>query len=127
MPISDWPSQDVESYASKAVLRIERSQLREEKAQLRKQLIRTFMDIKAPNFDKTRYEVTFHFLKDVDVSLLSLLGRDEVVETINRIAKPSSQAQKYMPVVISTSKGMGKTFLLKKDAGTSKGKGRAQI
>jgi hypothetical protein len=40
------------------------------------------------------------------------VDRDEILEQINSIANMKSP-QKYRPIVISTSRGMGKTFLLK--------------
>jgi hypothetical protein len=43
---------------------------------------------------------------------LPLLARDEILKVIN--TQSARQQQKYMPFIISTSRGMGKTFLLKK-------------
>jgi len=49
---------------------------------------------------------------------LTLLGRDDVVKQINNIVLPDPndrrvRRQKYWPIIVSTSRGMGKTFLLK--------------
>ena len=65
------------------------------------------------------YEIIFPFFEPNGESYLNLLGRDSVVEAINEIILPypenrrKMKRQKYWPVIISTSRGMGKTFLLK--------------
>ncbi len=72
-----------------------------------------------PPFDSSTYQVSFPLLEAMNGEMyLTLLGRDHVVQEINDIAVyvPSNIAicaPKYSPVVISTSRGMGKTFLLK--------------
>jgi hypothetical protein len=62
--------------------------------------------------------VLFPFFEANGDTDLTLLGRDDVVKKINDITLPDSndrnnRRQKYWPIIISTSRGMGKTFLLK--------------
>jgi chromosomal replication initiation ATPase DnaA len=42
----------------------------------------------------------------------AILGRDDVLQQINDTIKQRAQ-DKYQPIIISTSRGMGKTFLMK--------------
>lgn len=70
-----------------------------------------------PPFDPLSYRVSFGgFSIDKDdfqlEKELPLLGRDELLEVIN--TQSTERQQKYMPFIISTSRGMGKTFLLQK-------------
>ena len=72
----------------------------------------------SPPYDSNRYRLSFPFFEQNGESFLNLLGRDEVVKKINLITLPNPNnrqvtRQKYWPIVISTSRGMGKTFLLK--------------
>ena len=76
------------------------------------------MDIDLPPFDPASYQIFFPFFVHNGESYLTLLGRDDVVKQINSIVllDPNNrlaQRQKYWPIIISTSRGMGKTFLLK--------------
>ncbi|KAJ3336728.1 hypothetical protein HDU83_009233, partial [Entophlyctis luteolus] len=65
-------------------------------------------------FDPTSYRLAFPFFVSPDCDEhLTLLGRDEVVRRINQVIDNRSGWPKYMPFIISTSRGMGKTFLLK--------------
>jgi hypothetical protein len=69
-------------------------------------------------FDPLDYNITFPFFQSNGESYLNLLGRDDVVKQINTIVLPDpnnrlARRQKYWPIIISTSRGMGKTFLLK--------------
>ena len=71
-----------------------------------------------PIYYPTSYDVQFPFFESNGDSYLPLLGRDDVVCSINNITLPDpnnrlSRRQKYWPIIISTSRGMGKTFLLK--------------
>ena len=58
-------------------------------------------------------QVVFPFFAPNGESYLNLLGRDDVVKRINDITDREQPRQKYWPIIISTSRGMGKTFLLK--------------
>lgn len=77
------------------------------------------MDIDFPLFEPEEYKISFPFFEMNGESFLTLVGRDEVVQKINSIVNnyysndPQSVPQKYHPIVVSTSRGMGKTFLLK--------------
>ena len=56
--------------------------------------------------------VSFPFFSPNGEKHLNLLERDDLVRDINRYISKSSR-QKYEPFIISTSRGMGKTFFLK--------------
>ena len=77
------------------------------------------MEIDFPPFvPPAEPQVMFPFFQPNGESFLTLLGRDDVLERINEILLPVPQdrqmrPQKYWPIIISTSRGMGKTFLLK--------------
>ena len=73
------------------------------------------MDVDMPPFQPSNYSLEFPFFetKDSD-NHLDILGRDDVIKKINSIMDNRTNKDKYLPVVISTSRGMGKTFLLKK-------------
>ncbi|KAI9314000.1 hypothetical protein BDR26DRAFT_887438 [Obelidium mucronatum] len=45
---------------------------------------------------------------------IPLLGRKEILSTVNEIFTSRLTLQKYRPIILSTSRGMGKTFFLKK-------------
>jgi hypothetical protein len=69
-------------------------------------------------FDPNSYQISYPFFEPNGESFLTLLGRDDVVNDINNVVLPDPnnrrvKSQKYMPIIISTSRGMGKTFLLK--------------
>ena len=71
-----------------------------------------------PPFDPKSYQVSFPFFVPNGESHLNLLERDNVVAEINEVVLPnrktrSNKNEKYWPIIISTSRGMGKTFLLK--------------
>ena len=65
-----------------------------------------------PPFDPSKYKVEFPFfaLEPVD-ERITLRGRDETLSEIN--AESRLRLQKFRPFIISTSRGMGKTFFLK--------------
>ena len=70
-----------------------------------------------PAYDPSSYEVFFPFFESNGESYLTLRGRDDVVKQINETVQfdPKNRRvvrQKYWPIIISTSRGMGKTFLL---------------
>ncbi|KAJ3193723.1 hypothetical protein HDU82_002721, partial [Entophlyctis luteolus] len=72
------------------------------------------MEVLVHPFDPTSYRPEFPFFISPDSNEhLTLLGRDEVVRRINQAIDNRSGWPKYMPFIISTSRGMGKTFLLK--------------
>ena len=68
-----------------------------------------------PPFQPSKYSLEFPFFetKDSD-NYIDILGRDNVITKINTIMDDRLNKDKYWPVIISTSRGMGKTFLLKK-------------
>ena len=47
---------------------------------------------------------------------IEIVERDEIIRKIYEIYEGRFGKEKYNPIVISSSKGMGKTFLLKKIA-----------
>ena len=77
------------------------------------------MEIDFPHFVPPETpQVVFPFFAPNGESFLTLLDRDDVVKEINGITRPvlndrNMRRQKYWPIIISTSRGMGKTFLLK--------------
>jgi len=73
------------------------------------------MDVDMPPFHPSNYSLEFPFFeaKDRDDDI-EILGRDGVIEKINSIMRNRLNKDKYWPVIISTSRGMGKTFFLKK-------------
>ena len=95
-------------------MRKKEEQLRAEKLVLRDQAsMKRQRLIPVPNkFNPEAYQVDFLFLQGNGERYLTLLDRDEIVTQINWIAVKSSPP-KFSPIVISTSSGMGKTFLLK--------------
>ena len=97
--------------------------LMEEKAQLReteqhrvKRQRRDEEDSKPPEifrpFNPAEYKMELKTFAKNGENHLTLLDRDEIVEQINKIVMRRTPT-KYEPIVISTSRGMGKTFLLK--------------
>jgi len=72
-----------------------------------------------PLFDSSTYRVSFPLLEAMNGEMyLTLLGRDDVVREINQItlyvpSNVTASTPKFSPIIISTSRGMGKTFLLK--------------
>jgi hypothetical protein len=65
-----------------------------------------------PPFDPSQYKVEFPFFKfSRRENELTLLGRNATLEQIN--IDLMSDGEKYMPIIVATSRGMGKTFLLK--------------
>lgn len=73
------------------------------------------MDVDIPSFDPSKYSLEFPFFetKESD-NHIEILGRDDVIKKINSIIDGRLNKDKYWPIIISTSRGMGKTFLLKK-------------
>ena len=73
------------------------------------------MDVDMPPFQPSKYSLEFPFFetKDSD-NYIDILGRDDVIKKINSIVDDRLNKDKYWPVIISTSRGMGKTFFLKK-------------
>ena len=68
-----------------------------------------------PEFDYSTYKLNFVFFEFEEGELeKELFDRDDVITEINELANERLSRQKYWPIVISTTKGMGKTFLLKK-------------
>ena len=71
-----------------------------------------------PKVDYSSQSELFPFFESVNDGYLSffkkqaLVGRDDVVQQINTIIGNRGQ-DKYQPIIISTSRGMGKTFLMK--------------
>ena len=80
------------------------------------------IDVDIPNFDPKRHYSSefelFPFFESVNDGYLSyfkkqaLVGRDNVVKQINATINDRGK-DKYQPIVLSTSRGMGKTFLMK--------------
>jgi hypothetical protein len=80
------------------------------------------MDVDIPSFEPTlKYTPQFDlfpFFESVNDGYMNyfdskaLLGRDKVIQEINDIIG-RRELDKYQPIIISTSRGMGKTFLMK--------------
>jgi len=73
------------------------------------------MDVDMPSFQPSKYSLEFPFFetKDID-NHIDILGRDDLIKKVNSIMHNRLNKDKYWPVIISTSRGMGKTFFLKK-------------
>ncbi len=71
------------------------------------------MDVEMPSFQPSNYSLEFPFFEIKDSHHFDILGRDDVIRRINNIVH-KRHMDKYRPIIISTSRGMGKTFLLKK-------------
>jgi len=73
------------------------------------------MRVDMPPFEPSKYKLEYPFFVEDDSDKdIDLLGRDDVIQEINSIISDRAYRNKYFPIVISTSRGMGKTFLLKK-------------
>lgn len=66
-----------------------------------------------PAFQLSNYKIDFPFFAPNGEEYLEVVARDDVLKEINRCVRDRITFQKYRPIVISTSRGMGKTFLLK--------------
>ncbi|KAJ3223418.1 hypothetical protein HDU78_011321 [Chytriomyces hyalinus] len=65
-------------------------------------------------FNPANYTLEFPFFESpVAEAYVSLLGRDEVIKQMNKVISGRANWQKYTPFIVSTSRGMGKTFFLK--------------
>jgi hypothetical protein len=72
------------------------------------------MDVDFPPFEPSKYKVEFPFFEEKECdNEIQILGRDDVILKIKSLID-GRYMDKYKPIVISTSRGMGKTFLLKK-------------
>ncbi len=72
------------------------------------------MEIEIDSFDASKYQVEFPFFFEADAdNHIPILGRDSVIQRINNLIIERLNWQKFMPIIISTSRGMGKSFLLK--------------
>jgi len=96
-------------------LREEKSQLRSEKHQ--KEGILSSARVRFPPFDPSKYDVSFPTF-DSNGDELTMRGRDEAIASVQRAFEELTlrKSDKYLPVVVATSRGMGKTFFLKKIA-----------
>jgi len=122
---AEWSSEERDLYGDKAQLRNEEALLMKEEYQLRyEKLFLLESNIKKrrlipslPSFDPSKYSVKFPFFEPNGEAFLTLLGRANVITKINDIIDrhcgPLATSQKLFPIVICTSRGMGKTFLLK--------------
>ena len=78
---------------------------------------RNEMDVDIPNFDPTKFEVTFPFFESSITDYLkyfkedALVGRDDQIRKVNDIISDRS-FDKYRPIICSTSRGMGKTAFM---------------
>ena len=102
---------------------MEKEQLRREKEQLRtlqqSVLLKHSLTensspplIEFPPFDPKRLrEVDFPFFSSNGEKYLTLLERDDLLSRVNAFS--TGKQEKYTPFVVSTSRGMGKTFFYK--------------
>jgi hypothetical protein len=68
-----------------------------------------------PSFQRLNYSLEFPFFEEEESdNHIDILGRDDVIKKINSIIYDRLDKDKYWPVIISSSRGTGKTFLLKK-------------
>jgi hypothetical protein len=71
--------------------------------------------VDVPLFQPSQFITEFPFFDQKgSFSHTDIVARDEVIGHINRIIYNRLDKDKYWPVIISTSRGMGKTFLLMK-------------
>ncbi|MEN9647657.1 MAG: hypothetical protein RLY57_461, partial [Candidatus Parcubacteria bacterium] len=66
------------------------------------------------NFDPNSYELDFPFFQANGVTYLSVIARKGQFDKINAIVTGRTSEPKYQPIVVSGSRGIGKTFMLKK-------------
>jgi hypothetical protein len=73
------------------------------------------MDVDMPVFQPSNYSLEFPFFETKERDYyIDILGRDNVIIKINSILHNRLNMDKYRSFIICTSRGMGKTFLLKK-------------
>ncbi|KAI3656133.1 hypothetical protein MP638_000601 [Amoeboaphelidium occidentale] len=70
-------------------------------------------EVDFPAFKPENYKIEFPFFAKNGEEYLNVIARNDVLKIINENVKDRANSQKYRPIVISTSRGMGKTFLLK--------------
>ena len=63
-------------------------------------------------FNPTQYKISFPFFEPIGEAYLTLVDREHVVAKINEAIMENRQFGKLRPI-ITTSRGMGKTFLMK--------------
>ena len=67
----------------------------------------------AQSFNPKEYKISFPFFESNGEAYLTLVDREHVVSKINDVIMDHKQFGKFRPIIISTSRGMGKTFLMK--------------
>ena len=115
--IADWSVEELQKYESVDRLRKARDLVEARQQTLldiQKLALQQSVDVSenVKDFEPDSFEVDFPFLQLNEDKYLTLVDRDEILREINDVAL-EPRAPKYTPIVISTSRGMGKTFLLK--------------
>jgi hypothetical protein len=73
------------------------------------------MDADMPYFQPSNYSLEFPFFeKMAKENHIDILGRDDVITNINSILHDRLDKDKYWPIIISTSRGMGQDIFTKK-------------
>jgi hypothetical protein len=73
------------------------------------------MDVGVDSFQPSNYSLEYPFFDSkISDEHIEILGRDDVIIKINSIINNRLNNDKYCPVIISTSRGMGRSFLLRK-------------
>ena len=129
-PEENWSTEEKRFYADYAQVREEKSRLSSQITELRREInlrlvarnqfsqsheLSEYTEFVFKAFDRKSFKLLFPFFLANGDSYLTLLNRDAVLTEIKNIFPDnrSTGLQKYQPIIISTSKGMGKTFLLK--------------
>ena len=122
--VDEWSPKYLRLYVDEANLRCRISRIVNETAILSDRLIRlqrqedelqaslvsSVADL--PEFDVNSYKVSFPFFAPNGERYLTVLNRDDVFWSLKNVSRDMN-SQKFKPIIISTSRGMGKTFLLK--------------
>jgi hypothetical protein len=67
-----------------------------------------------PAFQPSKYSLKFPFFEEIESdNHTDIVGGEEVIKKINSITYNRLNKAKYWPVIIRTSRGMGKKFLTK--------------
>jgi hypothetical protein len=78
------------------------------------------MDVDYALFNPANYQISFPFFDEKESEpFTELLGRDSVVIAINENLAKRFDRDKFWPVIISTSRGMGKRSYFKRLANKS--------
>ena len=111
--LADWSAYELQKYTSVEALQDQSNEL-ENTLLLIKSMKLTVPNQYVPKpFNPTEYKISFPFFEPNGEAYLTLVDREQVLSKINDAIMDNKQFGKYRPIIISTSRGMGKTFLMK--------------